>query len=551
MERNHIHMQRVRFVLLLGVVLAINPVVRAVEYAGGTGEPNDPYLIATAEQLRGADFNVPGTYFRLSSSIDLDRKEWWVSSFRAHLDGAGFAIQNGVLADAGPGFIGTLESEGTIANLTLRGFDIGTSQGYYVMGSLVLDNRGVIMNCGAVGWIAAYESPQVGGLVGYNRGSIINCYFDGWVITRWEAKTEEDERMSQVGGLVAYNGEGGLIVNSFARGCVIGPAGLGGLAGINEGRIMDSYATCAVVGGVGSGGLVARNYGSLRNCYASGWVDGPMRGGLVGMAGRYAGSAVNCRWYTKATNCLRSGAGMALAYPDSALTDLALNGWAGDPNWVMMKGEGLSDNYPRLAWEGTPGEMVPEYPLPIFLWGSGTESDPYLIRNQWELACLCAYSVYWDRHFVLANDIDIGFTPEFSPIGVCAGSSFSGTFDGQGHRIRNLSTDTIDNGEATTWNWGLFGYVTGEVRNLVLENFRLTGGVNCCRVGLLAGTSEGVITNCSATGSIAVGEDSQFIGGLIGYNYGKVSDCEATVGIEAGAGSTDIGALTGADHPPL
>jgi hypothetical protein len=140
---------------------------------------------------------------------------------------------------------------------------------------------------------------------------------------------------------------------------------------------------------------------------------------------------------------------------------------------------------------------------------------------------------------------------DYSPIGVCSGTSFSGTFDGQGHVIRDLRTDWWANDEATAWNFGLFGYVTGEVRNLVLENFYMTGGMNSRRVGLLAGTCEGVIENCSATGFIGVGENSRFIGGLIGVDVGQVSDCEATVTIEAGAGSTDIGGLVGASYPLL
>jgi hypothetical protein len=68
---------------------------------------------------------------------------------------------------------------------------------------------------------------------------------------------------------------------------------------------------------------------------------------------------------------------------------------------------------------------------------------------------------------------------------------------------------------------------------------------------LLAGTCEGVIKNCSAIGSITVGENSQYIGELVGVNFGEVSDCEATVTIEAGEGSTDVGGLVRADHPPL
>jgi len=158
----------------------------------------------------------------------------------------------------------------------------------------------------------------------------------------------------------------------------------------------------------------------------------------------------------------------------------------------------------------------------------------------------------WDKHFVLANDLKYLASWGIIPIGVRSGSSFSGTFDGNGHVIRDLWVEAAVSGEeATAWNLGLFGYVTGVVRNLILEDFHLAGGVRSQRVGLLAGTSEGVIENCSATGFIGVGEDSRFVGGLIGVDVGQVTDCEATVTIDAGEGSTDIGELVGASHPEM
>ena len=44
-----------------------------VEFAGGTGEPNDPYQIATAEQLIGfgADGDLLDKHFVLIADIDL------------------------------------------------------------------------------------------------------------------------------------------------------------------------------------------------------------------------------------------------------------------------------------------------------------------------------------------------------------------------------------------------------------------------------------------------------------------------------------------------
>jgi hypothetical protein len=544
-----------RGVVLLSLMLLVgSPVVRGVDFAGGTGEPNDPYLIATAEQLLAADFTVPGTYFRLCNNIDLDGRIAWGGSFRAHLDGAGYEIQNAIRVMGGSIF-DCVEAEGTITNLVLANFDVGLvlRSGHGTggaAGGLATANAGTISNCGAIGWVATSGVSTVGGLVGSNYGSIINCYFDGWVDTDWEVRSSEDEGISsRAGGLVGSNG--GLIANSLARGFVVGRTGCGGLVGCNYGTINNCYATCTVIGDVGSGGLVADNWGSLRNCYAMGEVMGQMRGGLVGMAGRYAGSATNCLWDISLTRCPRSGAGIGCASL-LAWIDFALNGWAGDPNWVMKEDWSNRDSYPRLAWEGTDGEIVAPTSFP-FLEGSGTRNDPYVIRTRYEVGWLCQGSIYWDKHFVLANDLDdVGSFWPFSAIGVCSGSSFSGTFDGQGHVIRGLWVEGwIDDQEATAWNLGLFGYVTGEIRNLRLEKAVVTGGVNSSRVGLLVGTSEGVIENCSASGSLAVGEKSRFIGGLIGLDIGEVRDCEATVTIEAGEGSTDIGEVVGASHPVL
>jgi hypothetical protein len=235
---------------------------------------------------------------------------------------------------------------------------------------------------------------------------------------------------------------------------------------------------------------------------------------------------------------------------------LALNGWAEDSNWVIPAEPDLYElsppaYSPRLAWEGVDGRTVPKLTLRLFREGSGTESDPYVIRTRQDLAALYDASVYWDKHFILGNDVDAGPGGP-PPIGICAGSSFSGTFDGNGYVIRNLRLGTWD-GKTPVWNGGLFGYVTGEIRDLTLENCQITGGVNSRRIGLLAGSNYGVIKNCSVTGSITVGEYSQFIGGLIGASYhsiGEVSGCQATVTIQAGEGSTEVGDLIGGEDYP-
>ena len=112
---------------------------------------------------------------------------------------------------------------------------------------------------------------------------------------------------------------------------------------------------------------------------------------------------------------------------------------------------------------------------PALITGSGTESDPYQIGT--------AEGLKWFRDKVnnaktpdetkicveLTEDIDLS-GEEWSPIGIGQGVywgslSYSGTFDGKGHTIKNLS---IDNSSANFV--GLFGYVLGgTIRNLTVS----------------------------------------------------------------------------------
>ena len=61
-------------VAVCALVAASCPLARA-QYGGGAGEPNDPYLIYTAEQMNaiGADPNDWDKHFKLMADIDLSQ----------------------------------------------------------------------------------------------------------------------------------------------------------------------------------------------------------------------------------------------------------------------------------------------------------------------------------------------------------------------------------------------------------------------------------------------------------------------------------------------
>ncbi|MBU0808822.1 MAG: filamentous hemagglutinin N-terminal domain-containing protein [Gammaproteobacteria bacterium] len=101
----------------------------------------------------------------------------------------------------------------------------------------------------------------------------------------------------------------------------------------------------------------------------------------------------------------------------------------------------------------------------------------------------------------------------FAPIGA-SGSPFTGTFDGLGHTISNLSIARPAENYV-----GLFGSTAAasEVRNIGLINVSLTGANK--QVGALIGSNRGKVRNSYATGNV---RGATFVGGLAGENLGSI-----------------------------
>lgn len=141
-------------------------------------------------------------------------------------------------------------------------------------------------------------------------------------------------------------------------------------------------------------------------------------------------------------------------------------------------------------------------------------------------------SNYLDYTCILMNDLDLtGKT--FEGIGAFDSSNFTGTFDGNGHTISNISSH--DSGQI-----GLFYGLNGaEVKNLRISNVSITGGTF---TGALAGSVEASsITNCHISGTISGGKPT---GGFAGnFDTSTVINCSFT-GDVTGSGD-DVGGFTG------
>jgi len=103
-----------------------------------------------------------------------------------------------------------------------------------------------------------------------------------------------------------------------------------------------------------------------------------------------------------------------------------------------------------------------------------------------------------------------------------------------GHTITGL---TINNAAPETFDWGLFGYNMGTIRDTGLLGGSITidGSVNKAnRVGMLAGTNNGNIYNTYATGNVSLktGTDNSYVdisaGGLVGLNWKTLNNTYAT-----------------------
>lgn len=435
-------------------------------YSGGSGTPNDPYQLATAEDVLELSQSERdwSKHFVLTAHIDLQGQAWRgavIGEFRGSLDGTGYEIRNlAVSGEAPVGLVGMLYDTGQVKRLG-------------VVNAIVV---------GADAW----SNHNVAILVGSNDGIVDQCYTSG---------------------------------------SVRADAYVGGLVGLNKGKVIDCHSAAVVAGEQGVGGLAGRNAygGEIRRCHSVGSVHGANDvGGLVGSD---AGLVIHCVWDIESSGQTASSGGIGLA--TLQMMDphhLGLSGWADDQNWRLDAGKG----YPRLAWEGRPGQVIPR-PNIDWIEGSGSRSDPYRLTDLSQLQRIGQASIFWESQLVLANDIDLdGFvwTEAVLP-------SFSGQFNGNGFAIENATI-------VGKRNLGFVGALmpTGRLDHLGVTNANVLGQGDA--VGILAGRSNGHLNHCYSSGWV-MGED--YVGGLIGYHSdGQLFDCHGTSTV---SGNLYVGGLIG------
>ena len=195
------------------------------------------------------------------------------------------------------------------------------------------------------------------------------------------------------------------------------------------------------------------------------------------------------------------------------------------------------------------------------LWGEkdgadGSEAKPYIISTTAGLDKLAqkvnAGNDYSGKFFKLGANIEYDKNTEnnFTPVGN-SDHSFYGTFDGDGKSISGIKINKPENG---TYQ-GIFGFVDGTVKNLVVSNCSFAAGQNIGAIAgcLRGGISTGTIENCYVGNDVTLIGHS-FIGGIVGQNDGgDIKGCASAATISgsksSGYGADTLGGIVGKTKP--
>jgi|GEM_PF-797560 len=427
------------------------------------------------------------------------------------------------------GLVGAVDTDSIVKN----SFATGNVEGKNNVGGLVGSNSGKIENSFATGNVRG--EVAVGGLAGINNNTIENSYATGDV-----------NGFSSVGGL-AGSSSYAHIVNAYAAGKVTGSSNVGGLAGnAGNAEIISSYYDAT--GGPDNGWGQPRSPEQMKKSatydnwdFSSVWfiaedriyprlrwesrsvftadlaepgsknAGEPFRLSIAG-ATDFFGEVMNGAFNFIVTSD-KDGEVFNAAVDfneGAAAVEIALRTW----------GTHILDIRPDDA--ANPVTFTAE--VDPFAGGNGVD-EPYLIANADQLNNVRDFP---GSRFKLTADINLAgsaYGSNWDPIGNDI-TPFTGTFEGDGHKIINLTINRPEQGKV-----GLFG-VTGSgavIRNLGLENVNVTGQNN---VGGLVGSNSGTITDSYAKGSVTANSSA---GGLVGNNAGTVMNSYATGTVMADA----------------
>lgn len=386
--------------------------------------------------------------------------------------------------DEDTGYAGTFDGNcHVIKNLSVSG-NSGKKETYGLFGTL--SQTGTIQNLGIEKFtfnLNGASDIRTGAIVGQILGGTVsNCYVCSATIT---------PNNYVVGGIAGCN-YAGTIENCHAYDCTLSGTTnrFGWIVGDNR----------------ADGGTTDRP-GTLRNCYTNG----------TKILGERTGTQEKCE------------ANASAKFQSGEVTWL-LNGQTDTGIWKQTLS---AQAYPTFS-----GETV--YHSGSEYFNSNTPSQSggyYLISNAAELLAfaqivnsgnknvngkltadidmsgiswdaICSTGLYYSNTYASGNYEDAGF---------------AGTFDGNYHVIKNLC---VTSASGVVGTYGLFGSLSGTVKNLGIEGFTYIHKASDMRVGAIAGqVLGGTIQNCYVTNA-TINPGTNVVGGIAASNYaGRIENC--------------------------
>jgi filamentous hemagglutinin family protein len=443
------------------------------------------------------------------------------------------------------GFLGSSRIGGLVGLNTglINGgsYATGTVTGYHV-GGLVGENRGTINDSYAAGTVSG---NYAGGLVGLNSGNV-----------RWTYSLSTVAGTSYTGGLVGVNqyfdtGGWGSVRDSYVAGRLSG-AYVGGLVGNNQfrdndtmesfnqqhsmsARVWHSYWDSAVAG-------TTRAFGRSYHDMPGGWSSEQimyidyLRGSAFA-AGSYEYFRdqvyIDPRWGNQQDPAQRHG------WDDARFND----------HWYIVEGETrpfLRAEYSTNIQNLHQLQLIDMNGAASYRLARNIDATQELASGMWKDGAFSPIRpVSWtDRSLPIYANMGPGFptiqvghlyVPETTGV-----SSFTGSFDGQGHTISNLYVDRtvgITNPYATGsgYHAGLFDAIGsgGSVRDLGIINgkfFASTGYAGSIAGGVApGGTIERSYARSTGSSNSVVSDGVG--GGLVGWNEGLISQSYASVNV--------------------
>jgi len=457
-----------------------------VLFAGGDGSVDNPYQVATAEQLNNVR-NYLDKHFIQTADIDLGVEPYntgagWepigndLSPFTGTFDGKGNTISKLTINRSTTNYVGLFGFTGVEAEIKNVKLEETNVTGSFYTGGLVGWNcNGTITDSYAIGAVAG--DYFVGGLVGVNNnGAITNSYATGAVAGDFA-----------VGGLVGLNSNkqygNETITDSYASGNVTGTKSVGGLVGDNyNGAITNSYATGNVEGTEGVGGLVGYNGGVITNAYAIGVVIGTSNvGGLVGNNNN--GTVTASFWDTDTSGTDSSLGGDGAIGKNTTDMNLQGNyeGWNFDKVWGINDSD--NNRYPFLRWQGY--KHVQTHALNITASTSGSittgTSGNYLAGTDIAIAAKPASGYSFNKWtstgggtFANANNASTTYTmpanpatitATFTPTGNGSGGGTSGGGGGSSTSTTPSGTQVTPSGRTASQNGVTLTFPAGAVES--------------------------------------------------------------------------------------